>query len=259
MVFAALLIVGVPVLDFLIDKELLSITWPINIEVYSQIIGGVGSFILTIALVILYDQQRGILDKQESWSEADHTPTIIVEEWFVDHGSDVTFSLTNPGKGIAKNLHMQLEFHHFSGDFDNSKNRLYMSGSGKLTQLKSNSSTLKMNALEPIEFHGSPEFQLQWNMDSKMTPGTLKNKQTLSGDLLEISEKLRNKGVDALEFTIQIKYDYVKRFSNQTTTVWKGKIELDDSYDLEGFVMQAEEPSNNDTLIEPRNRKEEGD
>lgn len=74
-----------------------------------------GSIAVTVALVVLYYQQKNILNDQVSLMEEEHIPQInLVEAEIVDYpkqaggASRLKLSLSNPGKGHAENIRVEI-------------------------------------------------------------------------------------------------------------------------------------------------------
>lgn len=229
---------------------------PMKPEVISQLAGGFGSIIITVALVLLYQEQKNIQQNQEEWAEADHTPNISVEEWDVRRGNTVSFKLNNTGNGIAENLSVIFEVEYISsGSISDVKIDWPVNGEGNLVHLDSNSRTIQDKQLDPKAFESIPEFKYRWTQGGMF--GSIRSQYNEEeGDFRDVSEFLVDNGVSDIEFTVVLVYDFVKRYSEKQIEVWGGSISLEETVDLESLVIKATELDDYGQGIPPEVRKE---
>lgn len=97
-------------------------TPPYQIDTAAQLIGAIGSILLTIGLVVLYDkqasvakQQASIQENQEKLMQADYEPKLKASIGFKDVQS-LQFEVHNSGKAAAHDVRVTWEYgtQHFS-------------------------------------------------------------------------------------------------------------------------------------------------
>lgn len=88
---------------------------PYKITEFSNLIGAVGSLLLSALLVILYNKQTTIQASQEQLMESEHRPKIVLDKSRLTDNPEVTsgasrmiFTLSNSGKGSANNIKIRI-------------------------------------------------------------------------------------------------------------------------------------------------------
>jgi hypothetical protein len=91
-------------------------TPPYQIDTAAQLIGAIGSILLTIGLVVLYDkqasvakQQASIQENQEKLMQADYEPRLKASIGFKDVQA-LQFEIHNSGKAAAHDVHITWEY-----------------------------------------------------------------------------------------------------------------------------------------------------
>jgi len=91
-------------------------TPPYNIDTVAQLIGAIGSILLTIGLVVLYDkqasiskQQTAIQDNQEQLMQAEYEPKLKSSIGFKERQS-IQFEIHNSGKAAAHDVQLMWEY-----------------------------------------------------------------------------------------------------------------------------------------------------
>jgi len=188
-----------------------TIQFPIQVAELAQIIGGAGSLLLALAIIILYSEQVSIQQKQEKWMEAEHQPDIYVEEWEVNK-NEIKMTVINGGEGVAKQMELCCGISYKPSRFNTRETSSCVS----IWQREKNTRNIvghsenRRMSTEPIVF------------DDVEHQGT-KNEDKYSFD--EVISYLYNQDITSIKCEIRIKYLYGKG-EPETLVIWSGEAEI---------------------------------
>ncbi|MFB9825068.1 hypothetical protein [Halobaculum roseum] len=95
---------------------MIEISSPYNLPEIAQVLGAVGSIILSALLVLLYDKQasiqntqRKLMENQNELQQLQHKPLLEIDHIGTGEHDDFCIILSNVGKGAARNVEIELE------------------------------------------------------------------------------------------------------------------------------------------------------
>lgn len=253
LILLSILVLSPPILDILLEKDYLSITFPLDGESYSTLVNAIGSLILTFALVFLYRQQVRTLQKQEEWMEADHTPDVSVDRWAVNKNM-LEVDLTNPGNGAAKNLKIEIFISDVYGGF--AEERITISSGGQeLFGTDITSRMIPAQESETISYETREPIIVKLEINSRSLFPRFGDGREYEDTFTEILNLLCHGEAEFIDYEIAISYDYVKR-GKDSTLFWGGMAEIEPSMRLEDIIVESEVDESIQMLVIPDNRKE---
>lgn len=252
---------GLVITDLVGLSNTVDIGLPVPISVYAQVAASVASVVLTLALVLLYGEQTRIQRRQEDWMEAEHVPDVFVDSWEIT-GDEFRFRLSNLGTGIAKNLQVGFEI---TPSADDRSDIIALRGEAVLFQQDLATRVLPRasNAGEnPVPMRGRYDLTvLREGREERPRRiggtgtgnrtgerfGKEKARDELTAVLTELAES-----VDAVTYTVSLRYDYIRRESDRKS-VFGGRAELEPELDLEGLLLTTVERYETDLDVQPDN------
>jgi len=204
--------------------NIISFDPPVEPSDFAQIVGGIGSLVLTFGLVFLYKQQTTIQHRQERWMSASHRLELEFTGWEAED-NELSFELSNLGNGVAKNLAVAVTISEYPP-------RSYASNEistvAPLYRENPVARSLEEGNSESREFVSDPipEFQ-----------GTL-FENGIQGKFHEIVQRFKENDIETVSFTITVEYDLIREESDDIC-VWDGTADIEDGLYLDDAIEKS--------------------
>ncbi|QKY18640.1 hypothetical protein [Halorubrum sp. CBA1229] len=205
--------------------NIISFDPPVESSNFAQIVGGIGSLVLTFGLVFLYKQQTAIQHRQERWMSASHRPELEFTSWVADN-NQLSFELSNLGNGVAKNLAVTITVNKYPSSISGSEisaiTPLYRKNpfARSLEEQTSNS--------EAIEFKSDPIPDFQDELFG----------EEIQGKFHEVIQHFGENNVESVRFKITIEYELIREESEEIC-VWSGTVDVKDDLYLDAAIKNS--------------------
>lgn len=206
--------------------NIVSFSPPIPSNDFAQIVGGIGSLVLTFGLVFLYKQQTAIQHRQERWMSASHRPELELTRW-TPKDNQLTFELFNLGNGVAKNLAVAITISEYPPSIYNSSDistvtPLYRENpfARSLEEQTSDSDAIEFK-LDPI-----PEFQGELFGDG------------IQAKFHEVIQHFGENDVDSVRFKIVVEYELIREEAEEVC-IWSGTVDVEDELYLDAAIESS--------------------
>lgn len=247
------LIVGIPVVDFLTSQRLLNISFPLTTEAYSALINSLGSLVLTLGLVLVYAQLVRTQERQEEWMEADHTPDVSVD-WWNPKVNMLKVDLTNPGNGAAKNIRLNIEIDAVHGAVPDT--HLFLEGGAELYRDDITSRVIPAKETKTVRFETRDPVKLSLKTFPSHRPsGMGDGNEKYSANFDEIIDILCRDGIDIVDYSLSIDYDYIKR-EGGSVRFYAGSVDIAQGMHFEDIVANTHEDEEIEMFVPPKISKQ---
>lgn len=224
---ASLLVTAILIfLEFEGVINIISFDPPIKSSDFAQIIGGIGSIILTFGLVFLYKQQTVIQHRQERWMSASHRPELEFTTWGADN-NQLFFDLSNLGNGVAKNLAVTVSVSEYPSSFYAPKE---ISATTPLYRKNPFARSLEEQTSdsEAIEFKSDPIPEFNDELFG----------QDIQAKFHDVIHHFGENEVDTVRFKITIRYELIREEAEKIR-VWSGTVDVKDDLYLDTAIEDS--------------------